>query len=363
MTAAGTEASRAAGTPPGMDVRLSSNEAPFGPAPAAIAAIRDAAPRAHRYPDDQSAALREALADHEGVDPDAVAVGTGSAGLLMDLVAHECAGAQSPAVLAWDHSFIVYRLAARNAGAAYVEVPDAGPPTAPGPAGWDRDVDALLAAVDERTRVVMVDNPGNPTGTHLTGAELSRLLDGLPDTVTVVVDEAYHHFAAGQRDYATVSELEADHPRLLTVRTFSKAHGLAGLRVGYLTGPAGLVGSLDDWRVRFNVTATAQRAALASLEDPDHLAHTVRRTREGRRRITGWLTDRGIPSAHGLGNFVTVQLDGPAAPVVDAYADRGVGVRPLGPYGLDRQLRVTVGTEDQVDALLDASETVLAGGG
>lgn len=355
------DASTAAGAPPGMDVRLSSNEAPLGPSEAAVRAVRGAAPDAHRYPDDQSVALRDAIADHEGVEAAQVAVGTGSAGLLMDVVAHECVDADEPAVVAYERAFVVYRLAAANARAAYVQAPTAGPATLDRD-GYARQPEGLLDAVDGDTAVVMIDNPGNPTGAHLSREQLSAVLDGLPRHVTVVVDEAYHHFAAGQRGYATVGDLDHDHPRVLVTRTFSKAYGLAGLRVGYLLGPEPLVRSIDAWRVRFNVNAPAQRAAAAALADREHLERTVAGTLEGRTRMAAGLRELSVPVSEGLGNFVTLELGGPAPPVVAAYAEHGVGVRPLAPYGMHEQIRVTIGTPRDVDAFLAASEAVLGAG-
>ena len=349
--------SAAVGPPPGMRVRLSSNESAFGPSPAAVAAAREAAGDAHLYPDDQSVLLREAIAAHERVTFDEVAVGTGSAALLMDAIAHECRDGGD--VLAFERSFIVYRLGARNAGATYVEVPDSGPADHDG-RGYERDVDALLARAGADTRVVLIDNPGNPTNAHVTGDALRSLVEGLPEHVTIVVDEAYHQFAHGQDGYATVSELGLDHPRLLVARTFSKAYALAGLRVGYLVGPTELVGSLDAWRTRFNVTSTAQSAAIASLADIQHLEHTISGTLEGRRRMADGLRALGVPFADGLGNFLTIELGEPSAPVVEAYAWHGVGVRPLEPYGMPEQIRVTVGTPDEVDVFLEASADVLA---
>ncbi|MCC5948723.1 MAG: aminotransferase class I/II-fold pyridoxal phosphate-dependent enzyme [Nitriliruptoraceae bacterium] len=354
--------SAAVGPPPGMKVRLSSNESPFGPSPAAIEAATAALADAHLYPDDQSIALRAALTTHLGRAEGEVAVGTGSAALLMDAIPHACADGpptDTPEVLAFARSFVVYRLAARNAGAAYVEVETGGPASGETD-GYARDAEAMLAALTDDTRVVVVDNPGNPTGAHLTGEELTTLIEGVPAHVTVIVDEAYHEFAAGQRGYATVRELDVAHPKLLVLRTFSKAYALAALRVGSIAGPVDLITALDARRTRFNVTATAQAAALVALEDTDHLARTVEGTIEGRGRMAAGLRELGIPFTDGLGNFLTIELGTAAAPVVEAYAGFGVGVRPLAPYGMDEQLRVSVGTPAEVNTFLEASRTVLA---
>lgn len=352
MGEGGVASAAAVGPPPGMDVRLSSNESPYGPSPAVMDAIRDRSSSVHIYPDDQSVTLREALAKHELVDPDRVIVGTGSAGLLMDLILHE-AGREDPgSVVTFERAFIVYKLGADVAEAPLIEVPVGG--------RYERDVDDLLAAVDDETRIVLVDNPGNPTGRHLDGDELRYLVDNVPGHVTIAIDEAYHHFASDLRGYATVGELGLEHPRLLVVRTFSKAYAMAGLRVGYLIGPPDLTAPLDAQRVRFNVNSVAQAAAVAALNDEAHLERTVTGTIDGRSRMADGLREIGVPVIEGLGNFVLVELGEPAAPVVEAYARHGVGVRPLAPYQLLQQIRVTVGTPDEVERFLEASRDVLA---
>ncbi len=352
-------AGAAVGPPPGMRVRLSSNESPFGPSPAALEAATSTLSQAHRYPDDASAELRAAIAVDEGVTPERVAVGTGSAALLMDLIPQRCSGHDQPEVVAFERSFVVYRLAARNAGAAYVEVATGGPASGTEP-GYTRDVEALLAAVTPRTRVVAIDNPANPTAAHVTGDALIHLARELPGHVTLLIDEAYHHFATGQLGYARVGELALAHEEVVVLTTFSKAHALAGMRVGALLGPPALVAATDGRRPRFNVAAAAQSAAVASLGDQDHLAATIRGTVEGRSRLSGGLHELGVAHSAGLGNFVTVELGRPAGPVVEAFAARGIGVRPLTPYGLEEQVRITVGTPAEVDAVLDAAPEVLA---
>jgi histidinol-phosphate aminotransferase len=349
--------SAAVGPPPGMAVRLSSNESAFGPSPRAVAAIREVAEQVHLYPDDQSVELRQALADQEGVELAQVSLGTGSAALLMDLIGHECRDGGE--VLAYERAFIVYRLGARNAGVPYRQAPTAGPATPDGP-GYGRDPQALLDAITDDTRVVLVDNPGNPTGAHLDADALAAIVAGVPEHVTLVIDEAYWQFAAGLGGYARARELDVSHPRLLTLSTFSKAYALAGLRVGYAVGDADLVSSIDAWRPRFNVNAAAQRAALAALDDRGHLERAVAGTIEGRGRMAGALRRIGVPFTDGLGNFLTIELGEPAGPVVEAYAAHGVGVRPLAPYGMDEQVRVSVGTPDEVDVFVEATEDVLS---
>ena len=340
-----------------MAVRLSSNESPFGPSPLAIEAATRTLAEGHLYPDDQSLVLRTAIAAHEGCALEEVAVGNGSAALLMDAIPEVCADGGE--VVAFERSFVVYRLAARNGGARYVEVATGGPATHDTD-GYGRDVEALLAAVGDDTRVVVVDHPGNPTGAALTGDELRALILGVPDHVTIMIDEAYHQFAVGQGDYATVADLDVSHPRLLRLRTFSKAYALAGLRVGYAVGPVDVIAPIDARRARFNLTAPSQVAAVAALGDVDHLQRTIEGTLTGRVRMADGLRELGVPFTDGLGNFLTIELGAAAGPVVDAYAAHGVGVRPLAPYRMPDQIRVTVGTPSEVDAFLLASRDVLA---
>lgn len=350
-------ASTAAGPPPGMRVRLSSNESPYGPSPAAIAAARDVAEDLHLYPDDQSVALRQALADLEDVPFEAMSIGTGSAAILMDLVpqqTHERGGN----VVAYERAFIVYRLACRNAGVEYREAPTGGPATADAD-GYQRDPQALLDTIDDDTRLVIVDNPGNPTGAHLTADELRAIVEGVPEHVTLLVDEAYWQYAAGLRDYARVRDLDVDHPRLIVTSTFSKAHALAGLRIGYLTGAQEIVQGVDNWRPRFNANATGQAAAIASLADTDHLDMAVRNTVRDRERMAAGLRDLGIPFTDGLGNFLTFEVGADAGPVVKGFEAHGVGLRPLVPYGMLEQVRATVGTAQEVEDFLEAAADVL----
>ena len=350
--------STAAGPPPGMRVRLSSNESPYGPSPAAMTAAREIADDLHLYPDDQSVDLRRALAEAEGVPFEAVSVGTGSAAILMDLVPQQTAG-RGGNVVAYERAFIVYRLAARNAGVEYREAPTGGPATGDRD-GYQRDPQALLDAIDEQTRVVIVDNPGNPTGAHLDADGLRAVVEGVPEDVTVLIDEAYWQYASGQRGYARVRDLDVEHPRLVVTSTFSKAHALAGLRVGYLVGAQEVVQGVDGWRPRFNANRVGQVAALASLRDTSHLEEAVRRTVEQRGRMAAGLRDLGIPFTDGLGNFLTFEVGADAGPVVAGFEEHGVGLRPLQPYGMHEQVRATVGTEEEVDDFLAAAKDVLA---
>ncbi len=341
-----------------MRVRLSSNESPFGVAPAALEAARRIVEQLHLYPDDQAVALRTALAEAEGTDLASVSVGIGSSGILMDLVASECPDGRGN-VVAYDRGFIVYRLAARNAGVEYREAPTAGPATLDG-SGYARDPQALLDAIDEDTRVVIVDNPGNPTGAHLDAEGLRAVVEGVPEHVTLLIDEAYWQYGAGHGGYARVRDLDVTHPRLIVTSTFSKAHALAGARIGYVVGATDVVQRIDGWRPRFNANAVGQAAAIASLADTEHMQRTVEQTVKQRRRCAAGLRELGIPFTDGLGNFLTFELGTAAGPVVDDFARHGVGIRPLQPYGMTEQIRVSIGTAGEIDDFLIAAADVLA---
>ena len=341
----------------GITVRLSSNESAYGPSPAAMRAARDALEDTRFYPDDANRALREALAEADGVDVDRIAVAAGSTPLLLDII--ELAAIDGGELLTFDRAFVAYSVGAANARARHVKAPVGGPATHDLP-GYMRDPEALLDLVSPRTKVVIIDNPGNPSGAHLTGDQLRGLVERLPEHLVVVVDEAYHHFGHGQSGYATTAELGLAHPGLVTVRTFSKAHALAGLRAGYLIGPTAFVAGIEARRPRFNIPTTSQAAAIASLADTDNVRRVVNATIAGRRRLTSGLRELGVACTESLGNFVTVELGTASPPIVDAYRRSGIGVRPLEPYGMTEQIRVTVGTSPQIDTFLATSASVLA---
>ena len=351
-------AAAAMGPPVGMRVRLSSNESPFGPSPKAIEAASHALREAHRYSDDQARDLRQRLADLAGTTTSQVAVANGSAAALMEAITYACVGHETAEVLAFARSFVVYRLAAQNVGARYVEVP--GTPSYEPGQPEKRDVAALLAAITPHTRVIAIDNPGNPTGSHLTGEELAQLINATPPHIMLIIDEAYHHFADGLQGYQTVASLTATHPRLVTAHTFSKAYALAGMRIGVLYGSEHVISEIDARRPRFNVTAPAQAAALASLDDTDHLAFTVKESIAGRERLAAGLVALDVTYTEGLGNFVAVDFGTAADPVIAAYAEHGVGIRTLVPYGMPHQARVSVGTDEEVDAFLRATSELKA---
>ena len=317
-------------------VKLSANENPLGSSPAALAALAQGHIAAD-YPDPDARALREAIAAVHGLDPDRIVCGTGS-GELLHCAVQALAG-PGDEVLASRYSFSLYPLLAQKVGAI---------PVLAEPEGYGASVDNLLAAVTERTRVVLLDNPNNPVGTFLPPAEVARLHAGLPADVLLVVDEAYGEYVdpALQR---TGFALAAAHENVLVSRTFSKAYGLAAERVGWITGAPHLVDLVNRLRGAFNVSVSGQKAALAALGDQDFVAASREHNARERARLAdavAALGNHGISASPSEANFLLVHFEGDvtAAAAREALSDAGYAVRHLPSQGLPRSLRITIGT-------------------
>ncbi|WP_126176870.1 histidinol-phosphate transaminase [Tsuneonella rigui] len=326
--------------------KLSANENPLGTSPAALAAMASAAP-ASRYPDPGSTALREALGAKHEIDPARIVCGTGSDELL-NLAVQAFAG-PGDEVLFPRYSFAVYDIAARRCGAEPIEAADAE---------YGCDVDALLAAVTERTRVVMLANPNNPTGTFLTASEVARLHAGLPANVLFVLDQAYAEYLDPADDDQGLALAER-HANVLVTRTFSKIHGLAGERIGWATGAPDLIGELNRIRGPFNVTNHGQAAALAALGDDEWVERSRAKNAAERARFVvalETLGNHGIRPVPSQGNFVLVLFEGAlsAEAAMAAISDAGYAVRHLPSQGLGHALRITIGTRADMDAVADA---------
>ena len=321
-------------------VKLSANENPLGTSPAALAARAEAG-EPSRYPDPDAVALREAIGRHHGIDPARIVCGTGSDELL-NLSAQAFAG-PGDEVLFPRFSFAVYEIAARRCGATPVESADAD---------YAADVDALLGAVTERTRVVFLANPNNPTGSYLPVGEVARLHAGLPKDTLLVLDQAYAEYLAPDEDDWGL-ELAAAHANMLVTRTFSKIYGLAGERVGWATGHPDLIGALDRIRGPFNVTVSGQAAALAALGDQAFVARSRDENARVRERFAGAvaaLGNHGLRPLPSKGNFVLVEFSGALTgqAAYEGLAERGYGTRWLPGQGLPHALRITVGTAEQM---------------
>jgi len=334
-------------------VKLASNENPLGPSPRALAAIQAALDDLHIYPDGNGFALKQALANRHGLAPEQLTLGNGSNEIL-ELVARTWLGPGRNAVFS-QHAFAVYPLVVQ-AVSAEGRAADALPVDSGQPFG--HDLDAMLARVDAGTRVVFVANPNNPTGTWVSAAALEGFLARVPAETLVVVDEAYAEYVEAP-NYPDTTQWVQRFPNLLVTRTFSKIHGLAGLRLGYSVSSIGVAELLNRVRQPFNVNSLAQAAGLAALADAGHVAESVRVNREGLAQVTAALGERGLGFIPSVGNFITFDVRQPAGPVYERLLRQGVIVRPLANYGLPTHLRVTIGARGENDRFLGALDRVL----
>ncbi|MGY1832548.1 histidinol-phosphate transaminase [Geodermatophilus sp. SYSU D01180] len=333
-------------------VKLASNEVPFPPLPAVLRALTETAGETYRYPDNGAAVLTAALAEHYGVDPAQVVPGCGAV-MLCQQLAQAFNDPGTAIAFAW-RSFEMYPLLAQVAGARSLQVPLV--PSAPGGAPDTHDLDALAAAVDDDTRLLFVCNPNNPTGTAVRRAELERFLDRVPATVLVVLDEAYREFVTDP-DVPDGLELMRGRPNVAVLRTFSKAWGLAGLRVGYLVAEDRAVAdAVRRTHVPFSVSMLAQAAAVAALGSQDEVRRRVAAVVAERERLTAALRGRGLEVPDSQANFVWLPLGEPSAATAAALEARGVITRPFAGEGI----RVTVGTPEEDDLFLAALDDVLA---
>lgn len=320
-------------------VKLSANENPLGSSPAALAALAQGHNPAD-YPDPDARALREKIAEVHGLDPARIVCGTGSGELLHCAVQALCGPGDE--VLASRYSFSLYPLLAQKVGATPVLAADDG---------YAASVDNLLAAVTERTRVVLLDNPNNPVGTFLPPSEVARLHAGLPSDLLLIVDEAYGEYVDPALQKAAF-ELAAAHENVLVSRTFSKAYGLASERVGWVTGAPHLIDLVNRLRGAFNVSVSGQKAALAALADQDFVAASREHNAKERTRLAeaiAALGNHGISACPSEANFLLVHFDGAvtAADALEALSNAGYAVRHLPSQGLHNSLRITIGkTED-----------------
>lgn len=335
------EVARRHGLDPSSIIKLASNESPYGPFPAAVEAMTEAAGHTNRYPDNEGYELREALAKHLGMDQSAIWLGGGSSELLRT-ISLAVGGPGTNAVYAWP-SFVIYRLGSMWAMSERREIPL--------DSEHRHDLGAMADAVDDETTVVFVCNPNNPTGTHVPSDEVERFVLSLPERITVVVDEAYYEFVTAA-DYRTLAPLAAERPNLIVARTFSKIYALASLRVGYAIAHPQTITEMRRAQAPFTVTQPGQAAAAASLGDTSRVAARVEDNARGRRLLFDALADRGIPHADSQANFVWFQsgADDPGL----AYTQAGVIIRTFG----SRWIRVTVGTDDENTRFLSALDQI-----
>ena len=327
-------------------VKLASNENPLGPSPKALAAIREALSEIARYPDGNGFALKQALSARLKVKPEQIVLGNGSNDVL-ELAARAFLSPGTQAVYS-QHAFAVYRLATQACGAQGIEAPAKN---------FGHDPEAMLQAVTAPTRIMFIANPNNPTGTLLSAAELLAFLRRLPKHVLVVLDEAYNEYLPDELKAPSVTWLQ-EFPNLVITRTFSKAYGLAGLRVGYALAHAEVADLMNRVRQPFNVNSVSQAAAVAALDDHEFVKQSYQLNQQGMRQITQSFKRLGIRFITSYGNFVCFQV-GDASALYQRLLRRGVIVRSIADYGMTDWLRVSIGLPKENEKFLKALEGLI----
>ncbi|EIZ86597.1 histidinol-phosphate aminotransferase [Methylobacterium sp. GXF4] len=326
--------------------KLSSNETPLGPSPAALAALHEATAKLETYPDGRATVLRTAIAKRYGLDPERIVCGAGSDELL-SLLAYAYGGPGTEGIYS-EHGFLVYRIAILASGATPVVAPERD---------YTTDVDAILARVTERTRIVYVTNPSNPTGTYLPFDEIRRLHAALPANVLLVIDGAYAEYVRAN-DYSAGLELALEAENVVMTRTFSKIYGLAAVRIGWMLAPAHVADSVNRIRGPFNVSGPAIAAGAAAIADEAHMAAAAAHNAEWLPKLTDGARALGLKVTPSVANFVLIHFpDEPGRSAADADAfltERGLITRRVSAYGLPNALRVTVAGAEANTAFLAA---------
>ena len=329
-------------------VKLASNENPLGPSPVVLKALEKTQSSLTRYPDSSGFSLKQALANKYSVKPEQIALGNGSNDLL-DLIARVFLKPSVSAVYS-EHGFIVYPIAIQATGAEAIVVPatkDKG-----------HDLPAMAKAITPSTRLVFLANPNNPTGTFFTKALFADFMQSVPADVVVVLDEAYFEYA-NNADYPDGVDYLAKYPNLIVSRTFSKAYGLAGLRVGYTIASAEITGLLNRVRAPFNVNSQALVAAEVALSDVDYLQRSCVVNQQGMAQLEAGLAELSLSYIPSLANFITVKMPGDTQVIYQKLLEEGVIVRPIAVYGLSEYLRVSIGTNEENATFLIALKKVL----
>ncbi|MGO8969191.1 MAG: histidinol-phosphate transaminase [Myxococcaceae bacterium] len=331
-------------------VKLASNENPLGPSPKAVEAMRRAAAETHLYPEGSSRELTQAIARSLAVKPEQVFVGSGSNEVIELLI--RTFTAHDDEALLCRGSFLMYKVSLQAHGRRFREIPMAP--------GFRYDLPAMAKALSPSTRMVFLANPDNPTGTAFGRTELEAFLSRLPEDCLVVLDEAYFEFVDWS-EYPNGLDYLQRWPNLVVLRTFSKVHGLAGVRLGYGVMRPELVGYLHRTRMPFNVTSLAQAAGVAALADVEHVRRTRALNLKELPRVRGELLSLGLGVPESHGNFVFVDLGRPAGPVAEALLGRGVIVRPVPGYGFPQALRISVGLPEWNTRMLSGLRAALRG--
>jgi histidinol-phosphate aminotransferase len=330
-------------------IKLASNENPLGADAAVITAIQNHLPNLARYPDSNGFRLKQALAKKYQVDMDMITLGNGSNDVL-EFIARAFV-TNDHSVMFSEHAFAVYPLITQALSAKAIVTPAKN---------WGYDLIAMQQAIREDTRLIFIANPNNPTGTWLDEANLKNFLKQVPEQVIVVLDEAYFEYAREYANYPNGLNWLAEYPNLIIVRTFSKAYGLAGLRVGYAIAHAKITNIINRVRQPFNVNSLALVAAEVALQCPEHLNRVVELNRQGMQQLITGIQALHLQYIESAGNFITIGLNQPGNVIYDKLLREGIIVRPIGVYNMPYHLRISVGLPAENEACLAALQKVLS---
>lgn len=323
-------------------IKLASNENPLGPSPLAMEAAQRALAESNRYPDGGSYYLREALAARLNVPRKKIIIGSGSTDVIH--LAASALLAPGDSAVTSEGSFPLYYVAIQKMGAKLVTVPLKN---------YGFDLDGIARAIEKDTKIIYVANPNNPTGSVFDAGAFAAFLKQVPEETLVVLDEAYHEYVE-MKNYSRSLDLVRCDKNVLVLRTFSKVYGLAGLRVGYGIGPAKLIEAMDKIRLPFPASGVAQAAALAALDDEEHVRRSLETNREGLKQLENGLREMAVKFAPSVTNFVLVEVGGDADALAEELLRAGVIVRPMAWMGFPHAIRVTVGTREENDKFLSA---------
>jgi len=328
-------------------VKLASNENPLGPSPKVIAALAENLTDLARYPDGSAYNLKQTLAGYHNIGADMLTIGNGSNDVL-ELLARVFLRPDNEAIVS-QHSFVVYPLATKSLGAGLKIIPAKD---------YGQDLAATLKAISSKTRMIFIANPNNPTGTWIDKKTLCDFLNQVREDILVILDEAYFDYV-DEADYPDGIELVRQYPNLVVTRTFSKAYGLAALRIGYGISHPDIADLMNRVRQPFNVNAMSLIAAEIALADREHVAASVKLNREGMTYLTAECEQLGLDYIPSVGNFLTIDMGREAMPIYDALLQLGVIVRPIGVYEMPNHLRVTIGSQAENTRFIDSLKRVI----
>ncbi|MGI9554165.1 MAG: histidinol-phosphate transaminase [Thermodesulfobacteriota bacterium] len=328
-------------------IKIASNENPLGPSKLALKAVESALSNVHRYPDGDSFYLKEKLASFLDVKPENLIIGNGS-NEVIEMVARTYLSPVDEAIYG-EHAFIVYPIVTQSIGARHVvsPMPD-----------LVHDLKDIESRISDKTRIIFIANPNNPTGTIVNRNDFELFLKAVPENVLIIADEAYFEYV-NDEDYPNTLEYHNQYPNLITVRTFSKVYGLAGLRIGYGVASEEITSYVNRVRAPFNVNSLAQEAAIGALDDHEHVNSSNELNRTGMKFLEQNFNDLDINFTKSYTNFILIDLKKDPMPVYNSLLNEGVIVRPVGGYGLKKHLRVTVGTEEENNRFITALKKVL----